>query len=272
MLQEKYAAEIASLIQRYPNQRSAVLPLLYLAQDTYGPLTRDVIREVAQILDISPTDVFEVVGFYTLFYDRPFGRWMVQVCDDVPCCYLGAEELIAALKQRLNIREEETSSDGMFTLQRVKCLAACHRAPVVQANLSFFYDVTVDKVDAFLRYLREHASSEQAASVSGHHAEDFEPGTDGTFRMIERHLSRLPAAPAQEERPPEEQKAAGAESSSQPAEPAQQAAAEQAAEESPVAASPDQTPASAHPAPERQDDAERVPAHAAQQEPAQQEG
>ncbi len=103
MLLETHRAEIETILSRYDSRRSAVLPLLYLAQDTYGYLTEAAIREVAAILGLPPTDVFEVVGFYTLFYNRPVGTWVLQVCDDVPCCYLGAEELISALKQSLGV-------------------------------------------------------------------------------------------------------------------------------------------------------------------------
>ncbi len=196
MLKQTYAAEIERLLARYARPRSAVLPLLYIAQDHYGALSQPVIQEVADLLGLPATDVFEVVGFYTLFYDRPVGRWMVQVCDDVPCCYCGAEELIEALKQQLGISEEQTTSDGMFTLQRVKCLAACHRPPVVQANLSYFYDVTAEHAEAFIRFLRAQAESQQARSVSGHAAEDYEPDENGTFRMIQRRLVAYRAAAA----------------------------------------------------------------------------
>lgn len=188
MLKETYTTQIESLLARYASPRSVVLPLLYMAQDHYGYLTEEAINEVAAILNLPATDVFEVVGFYTLYYDRPVGRWMVQVCDDVPCCYCGAEALVDALKQQLGISEEQTSSDGMFTLQRVKCLAACQRPPVVQANLSYFYDVTAERADAFIRFLREHADTPQGKSVSGFYAEDYEPDANGTFRQIPRKL------------------------------------------------------------------------------------
>ena len=183
---EAHKSEIESIVARYGSKRSAVLPLLYLAQDTYGYLTPEAIREVAETLGLPATDVFEVVGFYTLFYNRPVGTWMLQVCDDVPCCYLGAEELITALKQTLGIEEEQTTSDGMFTLQRVKCLAACDRAPVVQANLDYLYDVTAEKAETVLRQLRERAAEAQQRGVSGRAAEDFEVNADGTLRHLPR--------------------------------------------------------------------------------------
>ncbi len=185
-LRETHQTEIESIIARYANKRSAVLPLLYLAQDTYGYLTDDAIREVAAILELPPTDVYEVVGFYTLFYNRPVGTWVLQVCDDVPCCYCGAEELIAALKQTLGISEEETTPDGMFTLQRVKCLAACDRAPVLQANLNYVYDVTPERVQTLLADLRARAAEARKQGVSGRFAEDYEFTRDGRLVQIER--------------------------------------------------------------------------------------
>lgn len=166
-LRATHQAEIDTVLARYPQKRSAVLNLLYIAQDKYGRLTDESIREIAEILDMPPTDVFEVVGFYTLLYDEPVGKWVLQVCDDVPCCFRGAEDLIAALEQTLGIRTEQSTPDGMFTLQRVKCLAACDKPPVLQANLDYVYNLTPDKVDAFLRDLRGRAERGEQLSISG---------------------------------------------------------------------------------------------------------
>jgi NADH-quinone oxidoreductase subunit E len=171
-LREKHGEEIDSILARYDQRRSAVIPLLYVAQDEYGHLTDDAIREVAGILDLPPTDVFEVVGFYTLFYNKPVGKWVLQVCDDVPCCFTGAEELVAQLEQKLGIRVDQTTPDGMFTLQRVKCLADCDRAPLLQANLEYCRNIdTPEKVDALLSELRRRADAGEVLSVSGRFAE-----------------------------------------------------------------------------------------------------
>src|SRR5215468_738028 len=166
-LRDKHGQEIDTIISRYAQKRSAVLPILYIAQDEYGHLTDPAIREVAEILDLPPTDVFEVVGFYTLFYSQPVGKWVLQVCDDVPCCFLGAEEIVAGLEQRLGIAVDGTTADGMFTLQRVKCLADCDRAPVVQANLEYYRNLTPEQVDAMLTELRLRAESGEQLSISG---------------------------------------------------------------------------------------------------------
>src|SRR4029453_4493499 len=98
LLGEKHGQEIDAIIARYAQKRSAVLPILYIAQDEYGYLTDAAIREGAGLLALPPTDVFEVVGFYTLFYNKPVGKWVLQVCDDVPCCFTGAEEIVAHLE------------------------------------------------------------------------------------------------------------------------------------------------------------------------------
>jgi NADH-quinone oxidoreductase subunit E len=170
-LHEKHSQEIDSILARYAQKRSAVLPILYVAQDEYGHLTDEAIREVAEIVQMPATDVFEVVGFYTLFYNRPVGKWVLQVCDDVPCCFLGAEEIVADLERKLGIQADETTADGMFTLQRVKCLADCDRAPVAQANLEYYRNLTPEKVDAMLAELRQRAESGEHLSISGRFAE-----------------------------------------------------------------------------------------------------
>ncbi len=171
MLQEKYADEINTLLARYPIKKSAVIPLCYIAQDEYGYIGPDQVTEVADILEMPYTDVYEVVTFYSLLYDQPVGKWVLQVCDDNPCCFTGGEELVADLEERLGIPAGETTPNGMFTLQRVKCIGACHRAPLLQANLEFFYDLTPDKVEPLLIDLTGRAERSERMSISGQSAE-----------------------------------------------------------------------------------------------------
>ncbi|NTW04410.1 MAG: NADH-quinone oxidoreductase subunit NuoE [Oscillochloris sp.] len=254
MLLDTHKSEIETIVGRYASKRSAVLPLLYIAQDTYGHLTTEAIREVATILDLPYTDVHEVVGFYTLFYNRPMGTWVLQVCDDVPCCYLGAEELITALKDTLGIAEEQTTSDGLFTLQRVKCLAACHRAPVLQANLDYVYDVTPERVGALLANLRSRVAEAQQHGVSGRFAEDYAFGSAGKLVHLERPASSqvAPEPPA-----PVVEAVTATEASAQV----------EAQAESPTQPAPDRSPAGEMPKPETVASGMAIPAHPAQQDP-----
>lgn len=197
MLRDNYASEIERIRSKYDDPRSAVLPLLAMAQDEYGYLTDEVIREVAAMLELPDTDIFEVVGFYTLFYDRPVGKWVLQVCDDVPCCYLGAEELIADLTNRLGVQENEVTPDGMFVVERVKCLAACDRAPLLQANLGYIYDIYPERVDSLLRELRAFAEQGIGLKVSGTVAEDYEFDKSGRLQQVRLDLGAMPTARAE---------------------------------------------------------------------------
>lgn len=171
MLYENHRAEIDLVLAKYPTKRSALLPMLYIAQDAYGRLDQSSIREVAEILDLPYTDVFEVVGFYTLFYNEDVGKVVLDVCDDVPCCFCGAEELVADLENRLGVKAGYTTTDKMFTLRRVKCIAACDQAPVLQANLAFHNKVTPDRVGDLLSDLRCDIEAGKTISISGRFAE-----------------------------------------------------------------------------------------------------
>src|SRR6266498_2612241 len=171
-LRENHGPELDTILSRYADRRSAGLRVREIAQEAGGRLRDGGIREVAEILGLPATDVFEVVGFYTLFYNKPVGTWVLQVCDDVPCCFLGAEQLVATLESKLGIAVDQTTPDGMFTLQRVKCLADCDRAPLLQANLEYYRNIdTPEKVDALITDLRQRAAAGETLSISGRLAE-----------------------------------------------------------------------------------------------------
>jgi NADH-quinone oxidoreductase subunit E len=154
-LLEKYATEIEKILSQYPpeRRRSAVLPLLYIAQQEYGYCTPDAIRDVAGIVGVEPTEVESVVGFYTLFYDKPIGKHVVQVCNDLPCALRGSDQFLDHACQKLGLNKQqvehggETTADGEFTLEAVVCLAACDKAPVMQIDLEYFERLTPEKFD-----------------------------------------------------------------------------------------------------------------------------
>jgi NADH-quinone oxidoreductase subunit E len=146
---------IRELMTRYPEPRSALLPALHLAQNELGWLSRDAMEDVGAIVGVDPDQVEEVASFYTMYYKQPVGRYVLEVCKTLPCSILGADEIIAYISLKLGIQPGETTSDGMFTLFRVECLAACHRAPVMQVNHRYYQNLTPEKVDALIEAARK---------------------------------------------------------------------------------------------------------------------
>lgn len=136
MLAEKHSTEIEAILAKYPSdrKRSAVLPLLYLAQREYGSVTSEAMVEIADLLEIDVTQVASLIGFYTLFYDQPAGKYRIQICTDLPCALRGAEEFAHELCARLGISLGETTPDGMISVEEVMCLAACNGAPMFQVQ------------------------------------------------------------------------------------------------------------------------------------------
>lgn len=133
-LAEKFPHEIQKILAKYPaeNKRSAVMPLLYLAQREKMYITKQSMEEIADILGISATDVASIVGFYSLYYDQPAGKYRLQVCTDLPCSLRGAEKFLDELCENLGIQVGETTPDGVVTVEHVMCLAGCDRAPMFQ--------------------------------------------------------------------------------------------------------------------------------------------
>lgn len=150
-LLQQYGPEIEKVLSKYPldQKRSAVMPLLYIAQRERGHITRDQLSQVAEILEISSTDVASIVGFYTLYHDKPGGKYRLQVCNDLPCALRGADEFLDSLCQRLGVEPGGTTADGLVTVEPVMCLAACHRAPMFQlqssTEITYHEDQTVEK-------------------------------------------------------------------------------------------------------------------------------
>jgi NADH-quinone oxidoreductase subunit E len=134
LLAEKYAKEISAILAKYPTEQrpSAVLALLYLAQHEYGRITAESIIEISEILGMQPTEVASLVSFYTLLHDEDGGKYRIQICTDFPCAMRGAEEFARELCERLEIPLGGTTPDGLITVEEVKCLAACDRAPMFQ--------------------------------------------------------------------------------------------------------------------------------------------
>jgi NADH-quinone oxidoreductase subunit E len=162
-LEEKYPQEVKQILSKYPtaNKRSAVMPLLYLAQREEGYLTKAAMQDVAKIVGITETDVAALVGFYTLYHDKKEGKYRMQVCTDLPCALRGAEEFMESLCNKLGIRVGETTEDGFLTLEAVTCLAACDKAPMFQTQgpdgIKYHENMTVDRTMELISVLRRSA-------------------------------------------------------------------------------------------------------------------
>ena len=150
-LAAKYPNEVEQILSRYPpeGRRSAVMPLLFLAQREEGYVNQASMQDIAKILEITETDVASIVRFYTLYHDKKEGRYRMQVCTDLPCALRGAEEFMEAVCDRLDLNVGETTADGFLTLEAVTCLAACDKAPMFQTQgpdgLKYHENMNVDK-------------------------------------------------------------------------------------------------------------------------------
>lgn len=160
-LLENYPQEVKAILAKYPpdQKRAAVMPLLYLAQREQMFITKQSMAEIAEILDLTSTDVASIVGFYTLYYDEPASKYRVQVCTDLPCALRGAQEFLDKLCDNLGIRVGQTTPDGAVTVENVMCLAACDRAPMFQVQsgegLTYHENQTVESAMDLIGELRD---------------------------------------------------------------------------------------------------------------------
>ncbi len=149
-------ADIEHHLSKYPDKRSAVMPLLYIAQEEYGHITQDAMEEICAILDLDMTHVKGVIGFYSMYYDQPKGKHLFQICTDLPCALRGAEEFSQHVCERLGIQPGETTEDGLFTVENVMCLAACDKAPMMQHNFHYVENLTIEKIDKLIEDLQRY--------------------------------------------------------------------------------------------------------------------
>jgi NADH-quinone oxidoreductase subunit E len=167
MFTEKYADEIQAILSKYPpeQRRAAVMPLIYLAQRDQMYITKQSMAEIAEILEISSTDVASIVGFYTLYYDQPAGTYRMQVCTDLPCALRGAEQFLEGLCGNLGIKIGQTTPDGAVTVEAVMCLAACDKAPIFQVQsgdgLTYYENQTVESAVGVVDELRRKAQGKR---------------------------------------------------------------------------------------------------------------
>jgi NADH-quinone oxidoreductase subunit E len=147
-------AEVRRLQALYPDKRGALLPVLHMAQETFGYISLEAEAYVAALFQLSPAHVHEVVTFYTLYFQKPKGRHVVAVCHNLSCHLAGAPKILAHVKRTLGIDVGETTDDGRVTLQSVECLCACEAAPMMQVDDRYELNLTPEKVDRILGGLR----------------------------------------------------------------------------------------------------------------------
>jgi NADH-quinone oxidoreductase subunit E len=154
--------EAQRLIARYPDgkQKSALLPVLHLAQHQFGNwLDVPVMDYVATLLKIEPIEVYEVATFYSMYNLKPVGKYLFEVCQTGPCMISGSDDIIQYIGQKLNIKPGQTTEDGMFTLKTVECLGACGYAPMMQLGKHYREHLTKEKVDQIIDECRAEAAA-----------------------------------------------------------------------------------------------------------------
>jgi NADH-quinone oxidoreductase E subunit len=159
MLAEKYAARIEKVFSKYPTKRSAVMPLLYIAQEEYGYVNLQGIEEVAALCELDPTQVKSIAGFYTMYRERAKGKYWLHICTDLACALRGADQFYEDVLHELKLdHDNDTTDDGMFTVEHVMCLGACDRAPMLQCNFHFHENLDMDKMRELIAKWRAEKS------------------------------------------------------------------------------------------------------------------
>ncbi|TAM78371.1 NAD(P)H-dependent oxidoreductase subunit E [bacterium] len=149
-LKAELEPEADRLLEQYPQPRSALLPLVHLFQERIGFVPQEAVEYISEVCDVTRAQCQSTISFYTLFYRRPIGKYNLQVCHNLSCSLRGAKQIMDRFRERLGVDHLETTDDGVFTYEEVECLAACDRAPCMQVNLNFVYDMTPQMVDEII--------------------------------------------------------------------------------------------------------------------------
>ena len=150
-------ARIEKILARYPTKQAAILPVLWVAQETWGWVSKEAAEEVARLLELTPSHVDGVLTFYTMYHLKPTGRHLLQFCTSISCHLAGAENLLRHCKKRLGVDLEETTADGKFTLVEVECIAGCDKAPSIMVDDAYYEPMDEKTLDSLLDRLRSEA-------------------------------------------------------------------------------------------------------------------
>ncbi|GER87846.1 NADH-quinone oxidoreductase subunit E [Dictyobacter vulcani] len=153
MISEQAKQRMRELASRYPMARSAVMPSLHIAQQEEGYITPEGLRAVAEAINLTVADVESVATFYTMYYQKPQGKKIINVCTSISCYLRNCDSLVSHLEKRLGIKRGETTADGNYTLNTVECIASCSSAPALQVNGEFYENLTQESADALIDQL-----------------------------------------------------------------------------------------------------------------------
>jgi NADH-quinone oxidoreductase E subunit len=151
---EENLRQIDEILKKYPLKKPAVMPVLYLAQEQNGFISNEVIKTVADTLEITPEEVLGVVTFYTMYHQKPVGKFHIQVCTNVSCMLRGGYELYDKVKEKLGIDNMQVTEDKIFSLEEVECMGSCGTAPMIAVNEDYYENLTKEKVVEILDSLK----------------------------------------------------------------------------------------------------------------------
>ena len=174
-LNEENLATAHEIIARYPRPKSALIPLLHLAQEQDGYVADDAMEHLAELVGVTPAEVLGTCSFYEMFKREPVGTYLVNICTNISCQIMGGEELLHHAEARLGIKAGDTTPDGRFTIEDVECIAACTEAPCLQVNYRYFHRITTDEFDGLVDDL-----------AAGRRADEIPP--HGTLARVRQHI------------------------------------------------------------------------------------
>ncbi len=151
---EENLKKIDGILTKYPLKKPAVMPVLYLAQEQNGFISNEVIKEVADILEMTPEEVLGVVTFYTMYHQKEMGKYHIQVCTNVSCMLRGGYDLYDKVKEKLGIDNMQVTEDKVFSLEEVECMGSCGTAPMIAVNEDYYENLTKEKVAEILDSLK----------------------------------------------------------------------------------------------------------------------
>jgi NADH-quinone oxidoreductase subunit E/NADH dehydrogenase (ubiquinone) flavoprotein 2 len=164
---EENLSQIEKVFSKYPkeNRQSALLPVLDIAQRQNGWISKQVVKKVADLIGITPVEVQEVVSFYTMYHQKPVGKFHIQLCSNISCKINHSEMVYLACKDFLGISYGEITTDGMFSLEEVECLGACANAPAMRINDDYYEDLTYDATLGIIEDLRDGKTPDTGSQI-----------------------------------------------------------------------------------------------------------